>query len=211
MFQEEMDIELIQLHCNVHPLETIALEALSALRTIDNEMKVKPAKGTDGIAVIVLKDISKLRYSFKGDPAAFKSYQKKNNVAPGLFLRYVGNRFHVLFHMAGIAVTHKILKQNFFESNTINKICKLLLQDISKDMTLVQLQGLGLIGKIITGPWMSLVYKNATGKSNLELGNIFQKEIKKLSNFKSNPESILYTDVNVISQILNIKEDKVHQ
>ncbi|XP_065647365.1 uncharacterized protein LOC136077018 [Hydra vulgaris] len=138
LLQEAMAIELIQLHCNVHPLESIALEALSALRTIDNEMKVKPAKGTDGIAVTVLKNILKLRYSFKGDPAAFKSYLKKNNVAPGLFLRYVGNRFHVLFHMAGIVVTHEKLIKNFLECNTKNKICKLLLQDISKDMILVQ-------------------------------------------------------------------------
>ncbi|XP_065675915.1 uncharacterized protein LOC136092121 [Hydra vulgaris] len=113
--------------------------------------------------------------------------------------------------MAGIVVTHEKLIKNFLESNTKNKICKLLLQDISNDMTLVQLQGLGVIGKIITGPWMNLVYKNATGKSNLELGDIFQKAIKKLSSFKSNPESILYTDVDVFSQILNIKEDKVHQ
>ncbi|XP_065655947.1 uncharacterized protein LOC136081780 [Hydra vulgaris] len=39
MLQEDMDIELIQLHCNVHSPETIALEALSAHGTIDNEMK----------------------------------------------------------------------------------------------------------------------------------------------------------------------------
>nr|XP_047139033.1 uncharacterized protein LOC105845882 [Hydra vulgaris] len=82
---------------------------------------------------------------------------------------------------------------------------------MSNDITLVQLQGLGLIGKIITGPWMSLVYKNATGKSNLEFGDIFQKAIRKLAYFKSNPESILYTDVDIFSQVLNIKKDKVHQ
>nr|XP_012565862.2 uncharacterized protein LOC105849953 isoform X1 [Hydra vulgaris] len=57
---------------------------------------------------------------------------------------------------------------------------------------------------------MSLVYKNATGKSNLEFGDIFQKAIKKLAYFKSNPESILYTDVDIFSQVLNIK-DKVRQ
>nr|XP_047129504.1 uncharacterized protein LOC124809447 [Hydra vulgaris] len=168
MLQEEMDIQLMQLYCNVHPLETIALKALLALKTIDNELNIKPAKGTDGVAVTVLKSISKLRYSYKGDPAAFKSYLKKNNVAPGLFLRYVGSRFHVLFHMAGIVVTYERLLKTFLENNTKNKICQLLLQDMSNDITLVQLQGLGLIGKIITGPWMSLAYKNATGKSNLE-------------------------------------------
>ncbi|XP_065683197.1 uncharacterized protein LOC124809892 [Hydra vulgaris] len=211
MLQEEMDIQLMQLYCNVHPLETIALKALLALKTIDNELNIKPAKGTDGVAVTVLKNISKLRYSFKGDPAAFKSYLKKNNVAPGLFLRYVGSRFNVLFHMAGIVVTYERLIKTFLENNTKNKICQLLLQDMSNDITLVQLQGLGLIGKIIIGPWMSLVYKNATGKSNLEFGDIFQKAIRKLSYFKSNPESILYTDVDIFSQVLNIKKDKVHQ
>ncbi|XP_047135636.1 uncharacterized protein LOC124812731 [Hydra vulgaris] len=211
MLQEEMDIQLMQLYCNVHPLETITLKALLALKTIDNELNIKPAKGTDGVAVTVLKNISKLRYSFKGDPAAFKSYLKKNNVAPGLFLRYVGSRFHVLFHMAGIVVTYERLIKIFLENNTKNKNCQLLLQDMSNDITLVQLQGLGLIGKIITGPWMSLVYKNATRKTNLEFGDIFQKAIRKLAYFKSNPESILYKDVDIFSQVLNIKKNKVHQ
>nr|XP_047138742.1 uncharacterized protein LOC124814784 [Hydra vulgaris] len=122
-----------------------------------------------------------------------------------------GSRFHVLFHMAGIVVTYERLIKTFLENNTKNKICQLLLQDMSNGITLVQLQGLGLIGKIIAGPWMSLVYKNATGKSNLEFGDIFQKAIRKLAYFKSNPESILYTDVDIFSQVLNIKKDKVHQ
>ncbi|XP_047138742.2 uncharacterized protein LOC124814784 [Hydra vulgaris] len=113
--------------------------------------------------------------------------------------------------MAGIVVTYERLIKTFLENNTKNKICQLLLQDMSNGITLVQLQGLGLIGKIIAGPWMSLVYKNATGKSNLEFGDIFQKAIRKLAYFKSNPESILYTDVDIFSQVLNIKKDKVHQ
>ncbi|XP_047128175.1 uncharacterized protein LOC124808962 [Hydra vulgaris] len=40
---------------------------------------------------------------------------------------------------------------------------------------------------------------------------IFKKAIRKLVYYKSNPKPILYTDVDILSQVLNNKEDKVHQ
>lgn len=54
---------------------------------------------------------------------------------------------------------------------------KALFGDIGKDGIIFQLQALGLIGKVITGPWMKLVYGNVLQKSNLELVFLFYFKI----------------------------------
>ena len=38
----------------------------------------------------------------KGDPAGFKMFMRHENIKPSVIVRYVGNRFHVLFHLSGI-------------------------------------------------------------------------------------------------------------
>ena len=38
----------------------------------------------------------------KGDPAGFKHFLRQENIMPGVIVRYVGNRFHVLFYLSGI-------------------------------------------------------------------------------------------------------------
>ena len=47
--------------------------------------------------------MTKMRYKQgKGDPAGFKMFMHQENIKPSVIVRYVGNRFHVLFHLAGI-------------------------------------------------------------------------------------------------------------
>ena len=38
----------------------------------------------------------------KGDPSGFKQFLRQHNIKPSIIIRYVGNRFHVLFHLAGV-------------------------------------------------------------------------------------------------------------
>ena len=38
----------------------------------------------------------------KGDPSGFKQFLRQNNIKPSIIIRYVGNRFHVMFHLAGV-------------------------------------------------------------------------------------------------------------
>ena len=47
--------------------------------------------------------MTKMRYKQgKGDPAGFKMFMRQENIKPSVIVQYVGNRFHVLFHLAGI-------------------------------------------------------------------------------------------------------------
>ena len=41
------------------------------------------------------------RYRQTGDPRGFKSFCSEQEIPPCTFVRYVGNRLHVLFLMAG--------------------------------------------------------------------------------------------------------------
>ena len=47
--------------------------------------------------------MNKMRFKQgKGDPAGFKLYLRQNNIKSSIIVRYVGNRFHVMFHQAGV-------------------------------------------------------------------------------------------------------------
>ena len=38
----------------------------------------------------------------KSDPGGFKQFLRQENIKPGIIVRYVGNRLHVVFHLAGV-------------------------------------------------------------------------------------------------------------
>ena len=47
------------------------------------------------------------RIKAKGDPSGFNLFMKNKGIKPKVFLRYVGNRFHVIFHMAGVVLKYQ--------------------------------------------------------------------------------------------------------
>lgn len=58
-----------------------------------------------------IMEIKKIRHYFRfkdgtGDPIGFKNMLRLHNLPVGTFVRYVGNRMHVVFHLAGILVLH---------------------------------------------------------------------------------------------------------
>ena len=67
---------------------------------LDSEMG--PDGGKYCLPSKVIYTISKLRYKNTGDP----SFLRVNNVPAGMFVRYVGNRPHVMFHMGDVIVHH---------------------------------------------------------------------------------------------------------
>ena len=51
----------------------------------------------------------------KGEPVGFNVFMKSREIKPTLFLRYVGNRFHVLFLMAGVVINHQAAIQEYLK------------------------------------------------------------------------------------------------
>ena len=124
--------------------------------------------GKDCAAVNFIQGMCKMRYkSGKGDSASFKAFCKERNIPLKLFPRYV--RLHILFHLAGI-YTHLQKDMLLF----LTKFCSprggltsALVKDFQNPSILAHLQILGLFGKLVTGPWMSMFYSEE--KSSLDM------------------------------------------
>ena len=65
--------------------------------------------------------------------------------------------------------------QNMCLNNTTLRTS--LIKDLQYNGILIKLRVFGLIGKVITGPWMKIFYCNNEGKSNLEVVSIPWPEI----------------------------------
>ena len=117
-----------------------------------------------------------------------------NGLAVGAFPRYVGNRLHILFHLATFVVTHReILKFCSEKNSTIKNSSKDLLQD---EDTIDQLKCLSCVGKAITGPWMTAYYSNQV--NNLDMNPqikasvaCLEKWLKDMDSFVSLKKDIL--------------------
>ena len=92
------------LHCNVHSLDRLASTATKALKEEDTEAHVNSSCfGKGSAAINLIHGLSKMRYKDGvGSPSTFKCFLKDESVPCGLFVRYVGNTLHVLFHLAGV-------------------------------------------------------------------------------------------------------------
>ena len=142
------------------------------------------------------------RYNQKsGDVPGFKTFLKSHDLSPGIILRYVGNRIHVLFHMAGTVIM--ILQEliTFLSRySSKKKLGNAVLGDLKNPAILVQLQVLGLLGKHLTGPWMVIFYKNAEKKANLRMRPHIMTAMAGLRKLETNPELLLTSATDVFKR-----------
>ncbi|KAK2151296.1 hypothetical protein LSH36_368g05018 [Paralvinella palmiformis] len=91
---------LNELNCHLHPLDTIASAARSALK----ELQSGKGKlfGRDCIAGNIVVQMNKFRFKDgKGDPRGFVNFLNDEGLPCGLIPRYRGNHLHILFHICG--------------------------------------------------------------------------------------------------------------
>ena len=148
--EEEFNIKLMELKCNVHPLDGLAAGVRKSLKLLDTEYDFRGLLyGRDGSVVNVIYSISKMRYkNGKGDPKGFKHFMATNNINTNMMIRYVGNRMHVLFHLAGSIyfIREKLLLYLQKYCNCQTGFRTSLLKDLSSPYIQIQLKVLGLIG-----------------------------------------------------------------
>ena len=110
---------LLELKCNVHPLDGISNKIRSTLKVYDNDNGIQSFTfGSDCAVANVIYGLTKMRFKQgTGDPSGFKHFLRCENVKPGTVIRYVGNRFNVLFYLAETFLRSKI------DYCTICKIC----------------------------------------------------------------------------------------
>ena len=210
--QSSFDTELLELKCNVHPLDGIAKRCTSMLKAYDKEHNIKSDTfGRDCCAVNFICAVNKMRYKQgKGDPAGFKQFLRQEGIRRGIIARYVGNRFHIVFHSAGV-LYHLRKKLSLYLDTFCHNTTSLrsaLQKDIKNDHLFLQLQALGLIGKLVTGPWMKHLYGNQQ-LSNLDSIPRVQLCLKNLCTFKDSPMQILESNSDVFGMPIDESSDEV--
>ena len=70
---------------------------------------------------------------------------------------------------------------NYLQNMCLNTTLRTsLIKDLQYNGILIQLRVLGLIGNVITGPWMKIFYCNNEGKGNLEVASILKESVNRL-------------------------------
>ncbi|GFS12659.1 hypothetical protein ElyMa_006703300 [Elysia marginata] len=134
---------------------------------------------------------------------------RQHNLPAGTFLTYVGNRMHVLFHLAGVLLLHwdKVKKFLDMQCTAGGLPSSWLKKDMANEKIMAQVWALGVVGKIFTGPWMTKLY--SSDMSNLEMRPLVQKSELLLQSGVSEPEQLLAPTVNAFSESLSPGEDSV--
>ena len=100
----------------------------------------------------------------------FKHFFHQEGIKQSIIPRFVGNRFHIVFHLAGVIFYLRDKLIVYLETMCRNETTLRLplLSDLKNKHILLQLQALGLLGKVITGLWMQQLYDNSK-ITNLEV------------------------------------------
>lgn len=178
--EEDLEIDLLGLNSNVHPIDGIAVAARKALNKINTERNNGECYGKTYNAYNSICSLSKLRVKQgTGGPEGFKLFLKKQGIETKIIMRYIGTLLHVLFHLAGVFFTlkEKLIVQEFCNTKTNSKAA--ILKDLRNPSILLHPKVLGLMGKLVTGPWMTRFYGSITNKTNLEVISEIKDAVKK--------------------------------
>ena len=157
--------------------------------------------GSDCIAANLILQINKLCYKDgKGDPRGFISYLDKHNLPCCILPRYRGNRLHVLYHISGVLIE----RYEFFKSGTpCGGMRPSILKDFTSEQAKMELQVLGFLGKMLTGPWMKKFYTSAENEiHHVEGIEVVRQVLERLKVAADSPGELLTTDVDFFGDLL---------
>jgi hypothetical protein len=199
---------LNELNCHLHPLDTIASAARSALKELENG-KGK-LFGRDCIAGNIVVQMNKFRFKDgKGDPRGFVNFLDDEGLPRGLIPRYRGNRLHILFHICGKYVEHYDRFVHFLQTATAScgGLQTSILADFASDVARDEMSVLGLIGKLLSGPWMTKFYTAPEKQvSHVEGITIVRDVLKTLKAYVANPELVLTTKTDFFRNPLDMAD-----
>ncbi|GFS09121.1 hypothetical protein ElyMa_004774800 [Elysia marginata] len=112
---------------------------------------------------------------------------------------------HILFHLGGILFAQKSNLLSFVGTHKTGLKGDLKV-DLENPLITVQLQALGLVGKVITGPWMTKFYSN---KSNLDMVPRIKEGKDFLDMWCEDPSKVAHPEQNIFGEPLNPSDDPV--
>ncbi|KAK0065977.1 hypothetical protein Bpfe_004774 [Biomphalaria pfeifferi] len=110
------------------------------------------------MAANLVLQINKLGFiNSKGDPKGFVCFLIKNNLPKGLVPRYRGNRLHILFHICGLFIHHYTILLDFCKKLQ-SRLWRITISCCDETAKKKQMCALGMVGKLLTAPWLKLFY-----------------------------------------------------
>ena len=209
LVNEAWDKTLTELNCHLHPLDTIANSARSALHQL--ETSKGRVFGTDCFAGNIVLQMNKMHYKDgKGDPRGFKEFLDSEELSRGLIPRYRGNRLHVLFHICGKYHQHYQAFLKFLQTGTVacGGLREALAHDFQTEVARAEMHVLGLFGKLLTGPWMTTFYTSADLQvSHVEGIQVVKSVLTALKLQLHNPAAVLSSSCNFLGGKLDAEND----
>ena len=184
--------DVLDLYCNIHPLDGLSIAYRKACKSHESECGYKSDLfGTDSALEKIMYNKTKLKYKAKGDPGPMAAYFSLYNMSPHLIVRYVGNRFHILFELAGNLFYIKDRLIDFLKTTCTKSpsYTNQMIKDLSSNTVLRELVVGGLFGKVLTGPWMKVMYRQKD-LSNIGSSKLLTYMVDKLKCLKDCPRLI---------------------
>ena len=200
--------QLVELNCNLHPVDGIAG---SARKTLKLQPVEGVAFGKEAAAVNFIVGMCKMRYKAgTGDPGGFKYFMRKENLPLKTVPRYAGNRLHVMFELAGVffVYRHKFHQYLVNYCPTTNGLRSALIKDIINEGIVSHLQILGLYGKKLAGPWMTNFYSREGECHHLSILKPLKVCMKNLEEIVTNGSHLYHMKTDMFSQEL-LQTDEV--
>lgn len=169
----------------------------------------KKILGSDCLAGDLVVQINKLRFkNSKGDPLGFVVFLDEKKLPHRILPRYRGNRLHIFFHICGSLIQYHAVFTKFFETGTsCGGLRSCILADFSTEMAHVEMQVVGLLGKLLTGPWMALFYTSADDQINYVEGTAQVKDvIVQLKLVMENPSDILTRSTDFFGKEISMSD-----
>ena len=186
---EVLGRDLLDLSCNVHPLDSLSIAYRKITKTFEKEENCTSALyGQQSILERLILIINKIKYKeSSGDPSAFRAYLDMHSLDKNLIIRYVGNRFHVIFQMCANIFYLREPILDYLRSTCGKAYAKDIIKALESDTILKELVVGGLFGKCLTGPWMKTLYRNSDISNLLESGKYLQKAVTNLERVVEDP------------------------
>ena len=204
--EETWGTSLNELKCHLHPLDIIASSTRSALKAGEPKGVTKKLYGTECMASQLVLAINKFRYKDgRGDPKGFTSALHNAGLPKGLLPRYWGNQLHIMFHICGKLVEHVDFFHKFFADGTVScgGLQASIFTDYQSPVAKVEIQVLGLLGKLLSGPWMSRFYTSVvTQVGHIDGICIVKDVLTTVKAFGKKPEDTLSTKIDFFGKEL---------
>ena len=159
----------------MHPLDSFAKEAEKIIKCHEKDCNLTQDRGNctypfqhrgESLTQATIRTASKHFHDTQYHCEELVCHLKSQGAVPQesqnrsvVYYRFIGNRFHIYFLNAGLLFAYAPTMQDFFQAVQApkNEVQMAVRNALSLGKVQMCMRALGLVGKIITGPWMRMV------------------------------------------------------